>query len=336
MTSENPLKVIDLKNPDKSQIVEDLLDAARNQGFLFIDGHDFSKEEIDNLLGLSKKFFELPTEEKIKYNIDETNKGYSSLLSEKLDLSKEDSKRGDPKEAFNFGDITFSNGAPHQELPRLFKEKKNQEIIENTNKKIYKLILEVLRNLSIGLKIEENAGGENWFANRNRPDEKNGSILRFLKYPSQKSYDATEQIRAGAHTDYGTVTMLFQFENQEGLEIYSGTEKQWQKVPYIASKYQGSAPPVVVNIGDQLSYWTAGILKSTIHRVKFPEQSIREGKDRYSIVFFSHPEDNTLLEPIPSEIVKAVKGRGANNVKGEVLTSKQHLDKKLNATYFRS
>ena len=44
------------------------------------------------------------------------------------------------------------------------------------------------------------------------------------------------------------------------------------------------APPLVVNIGDLLSYWTAGLLKSTIHRVKFPKAQ-ELGQDRYSIVF---------------------------------------------------
>ena len=45
------------------------------------------------------------------------------------------------------------------------------------------------------------------------------------------------------------------------------------------------APPLVVNIGDLLSYWTAGLLKSTIHRVKFPAKAQELGQDRYSIVF---------------------------------------------------
>ncbi|GMM36401.1 hypothetical protein DASC09_037260 [Saccharomycopsis crataegensis] len=333
MPEENPLKVIDLKNPDKQQIVDDLLEAAQTQGFLFIDGHDFSQKEIDELLGLSKKFFQLPTLEKAKYPIDETNKGYSCLRSEKLDLSEEAKTSGDPKEAWNFGDITFEDGKPHQDMPLLFKDPVNEKLVETVNKKLYHVILESLRYLSIGLKIEKAAGGEHWFANKNRPNEPNGSILRFLKYPSQDSFDSSTLIRAGAHTDYGTVTALFQFEGQEGLEIYANG---WKKVPYISSKYPGSAPPLIVNFGDQLSYWTAGILKSTIHRVQFPESSIRDKKDRYSIVFFSHPEHDTLLEPIPSDIIRAAKGRGANNTAdGDLLTARQHLDNKLNATYFR-
>lgn len=335
---DNPLKIIDLKDPDKNKVARGILNACMNQGFLYVDGHDFTQDEVDDLLSLSQKFFGLPLEEKSKYNIDEANCGYSCLLSEKLDYAgpKElaatvtENKKGDPKEAFNFGDINFEYGEPNQNLPQLFIE--NKKIVQTTNKKIYKLIMTILRYLSIGLKIDESRGGADWFQQRNRPSEPNGSILRFLKYPSQFLCESNELIRAGAHTDYGTVTLLFQFKDQEGLEIYK--DNNWQKVPFIASKYPNSAPPVIVNIGDQLSYWTAGILKSTVHRVRFPESSVMENKDRYSIVFFSHPENDTLLEPIPSDIVRKVEGRGANN-NTEFLTAKQHLDKKLNKTYLR-
>ena len=55
--------------------------------------------------------------------------------------------------------------------------------------------------------------------------------------------------------------------------------------PIIPSTIEKMAPPLVVNIGDLLSYWTAGLLKSTIHRVKFPAKAQELGQDRYSIVF---------------------------------------------------
>lgn len=331
----NPLKVVDFKNPNTEQVIADLYEAATTQGFLFIDGHDFSNEEVSNLLKLAQQYFELPLETKMANVIDDTNKGYSDLRGEKLDLSVGEEDIGDPKEAFNFGDITFSDGKPHQDLPQLFQGSQNAQTIQTTNKKLYQLVLLVLEKLSIALKIDENEGGKHWFADRYRADEPNGSALRFLKYPPQGSCDPNELVRAGAHTDYGAVTLLFQFKGQEGLEVYSTAKREWQRVPYIDSIHEGSAAPIIVNFGDQLSYWTAGTLKSTVHRVKFPESSIKENRTRYSIVFFSHPEHSTLLEPIPSEVIKKVKGRGANNENGEVLTARQHLDKKLLATYFR-
>ena len=62
--------------------------------------------------------------------------------------------------------------------------------------------------------------GENWFASRYASDSESGSTFRLLHYPCQKSLNPESVIRAGAHTDYGSMTLLFQKENQDGLEIF--------------------------------------------------------------------------------------------------------------------
>lgn len=105
-----------------------------------------------------------------------------------------------------------------------------------------------------------------------------------------------------------------------------------------------------MNIGDLLSYWTDGLLKSTVHRVVFPE-SEQEGErenDRYSIVFFCQPLDSTELVPVPSRVVEEFRVRNEGREKGVVgfgggagswktgeraLTAKEHLEARLTATY---
>jgi hypothetical protein len=100
-----------------------------------------------------------------------------------------------------------------------------------------------------------------------------------------------------------------------------------------------------------LSYWTDGLLKSTVHRVVFPisERTGNSSQDRYSIVFFCHPLDSTELVPVPSEVVKAYReekgaegveekvgfGGGAGNLEAgkRALTAAEHLAMRLNATY---
>lgn len=196
----------------------------------------------------------------------------------------------------------------------------------------------ILRLLAKGLEIDEKEGGDEWFVSRHHIEENSGSILRFLFYPGQKKQDSEQVIRAGAHTDYGSLTLLFQKEGEEGLEILSPVSKKWEPVKYIESKYKTEknwAPPLIVNIADLLSFWTAGILKSSIHRVRFPPEVQQSGKDRYSIVYFLHPQHKVPLEPIPSEIVKtaAVK-RGSNAQKdGKYITALEHLQHRLAVTY---
>ncbi|KAK7677423.1 hypothetical protein QCA50_019641 [Cerrena zonata] len=304
---ENPLQVVDISEINQ-RTADELLNAATSQGFLFVEGHEFTEEEVDLLFKVSKDFFALPAEYKEKYPIDNTNHGYTNYGGENLDPSLQ--KQGDPKEALNFCNLDFTT----VKFPTGSMKKKLDPKI-----------------LALALKIEDSADcpGTQWFNSRYQPDKPSGSTFRFLHYPGQKSLNPESVIRAGAHTDYGSVTLLFQQENQEGLEIYSPVAKKWQPVPYVSAN---SAKFPVVNIADQLSYWTGGILKSTIHRVKFPQKVQETGQDRYSIVFFSHPNDDALLEPVPSEIVRSVKNRGANSATN-VITAKEHLDKRLAATY---
>lgn len=333
--ASNPLQIIDITNTD-TITAEKLLNAASSQGFLMIEGHDFTAKEVDLLFQISKEFFNLPTEYKRKIPIDESNHGYTDYGIENLDPTTQ--MKGDPKEAMNFCCLDFTNGESSKEIHDWFYEDpKRDEIIKSTSVKLYDLSIKLLNILAVALKIEDSddSKGIDWFSARYAPDKASGTTFRLLHYPSQKTLNPEDVIRAGAHTDYGSMTLLFQKEDQEGLEIYSPMTKKWEPVPFVPvneKKFSGMAPPIIVNIADQLSYWTGGLLKSTIHRVKFPAKVQESGQDRYSIVFFSHPNDATLLEPVPSEIVRTIKNRGVNSEK-TYITAKEHLDKRLAATY---
>ena len=93
------------------------------------------------------------------------------------------------------------------------------------------------------------------------------------------------------------------------------------------------ALPILVNIGDLLEDWTGGLLKSTVHRVIFPQSE--EKSDRYSIAYFCHPLDDAELAPVPSKAVQdhATRTGKRNTRDGKVLTAKDHLMERLEATY---
>lgn len=317
------MAVVDVSEINQ-ETADKLVEAASTLGFIFIEGSGFTKQDIDGAFDLSKRFFELPFEEKNQVPIDPSNHGYSAMNVENLDPQY--NTKGDPKEAFNFGN--FVNGRPEKPIPKFFEN--NIDQLSELEQKCHALSSRLLTLLGLGLKIET---GSEWFADRHKANEPSGSILRFLFYPGQKKTDPQEQVRAGAHTDYGSLTLLFQKEGEDGLEILSPITKQWTPVPFLAPKDANSAPPIIVNIADLLSFWTAGVLKSSIHRVKFPKKAQETGQDRYSIVYFCHPSDATLLEPVPSPIVAQVKNRGANREGQKVLTAQEHLQKRLAATY---
>lgn len=92
-----------------------------------------------------------------------------------------------------------------------------------------------------------------------------------------------------------------------------------------------------------MSYWTGGLLRSTVHRVIFPKDS-KGGQDRYSIAYFAHPRDDTELVAVPSRLVRqhiaatngsdnVVYGYGGGSTGERAITAKEHLMKRLNATY---
>lgn len=95
-----------------------------------------------------------------------------------------------------------------------------------------------------------------------------------------------------------------------------------------------------------MSYWTNGLLRSTVHRVIFPKET-KASEDRYSIVYFCHPSDDEELVAVPSQMVRenkerlqregkfdeALHGYGAGLAGERALTAKEHLMKRLGATY---
>ena len=114
-----------------------------------------------------------------------------------------------------------------------------------------------------------------------------GDQVRFLKAPPQPIDD--RQVALGAHTDFGTLTVLF--NRVGGLQVLPPSppdkEPQWMYVKPL----QGHA---IVNLGDALSKFTNGLLRSNMHRVVSPP-GLQAEEIRYSLVYFSRPEDDVPL-----------------------------------------
>jgi len=182
----------------------------------------------------------------------------------------------------------FCNGHAQQPLPHSLAT--HEADLSTFFTYCHELCLKVLKLFAIGLAIPASAGGSTFFSSRHMAGQgSSGSILRLLYYPSipeTADYKPDVDIRAGAHSDYGSITLLFQRPGQPGLEILtqSGT---WAPVAVMPEGTENDAgPPILVNIGDLFSYWTNGLLKSTVHKVIFPKDEKSGGEDRYSIAFF--------------------------------------------------
>ena len=115
---------------------------------------------------------------------------------------------------------------------------------------------------------------------------KRNYTMRLLRYPAVQSPVKDGQTRCGEHTDWGTITLLFQ-GGEGGLEVRRRTG-EWTPAPPLADC-------VLVNIGDELQAWTAGKLVSTPHRVRAdfsPDAAI----DRYSIALFCYADFDAAVD----------------------------------------
>ncbi|KAB2573174.1 UPF0676 protein [Lasiodiplodia theobromae] len=329
-SSATVIPVIDVASPT-TEAAKKLLEAASTHGFIFVSNYRniLPPEHVRAVFELSRTFFKSPYEVKAECSYQKgKNQGWVGMHTETLDPKSQ--KRGDFKEAFNIGEYTPSNQAP-QPLPAPLAPHESQ--LGDFQARCHALCNHLLRLFGLALRIPASEGGESWFATRHdRSAGPSGSILRLLYYPALPPIDSTD-IRAGAHSDYGSVTLLFQQpRGQPGLEILT-PEGAWAPVP-VNPTGDEAQPPVLVNIGDLLSYWTDGLLKSTVHRVVFPrEDAGGVGDDRYSIAYFCHPVDDAKLVPVPSDVVKEKGGKEGAGERATVLTAKDHLLERLAATY---
>ncbi|MDF2076706.1 2-oxoglutarate and iron-dependent oxygenase domain-containing protein [Pseudomonas mendocina] len=263
-------------------VAEQIDRACRDWGFFYIVGHPIGAERIDALLSAAKTFFAQPAEEKLRIDITQTahHRGYGAIATEQLDPSKP----SDLKETFDMG---FHMPADHPEVlagkplrgPNRHPDMPDwAELMESHYTDMQELAKTLLRAMAMALDIEHDF----FDARFHEPI----SVLRMIHYPPRHTASSAEQQGAGAHTDYGCVTLLYQDE-AGGLQVRARSGK-WIDAPPIAGSF-------VVNIGDMMARWSNDRYTSTPHRVISPL-----GVDRYSMPFFAEPHPDTLIDCLPN------------------------------------
>lgn len=186
---------------------------------------------------------------------------------------------------------------------------------------------ELMRAVALALGIDEH-----WFDSYTRRAD---NTLRLLHYPRvRKSTFAntaagSEKVRAGAHTDFGSLTLLFQ-DAAGGLQVQGPDRKTWIDATPIAGT-------IVVNAADLLSRWTNDVLRSTLHRVMEPRRRADSALDgdqgsewyppRYSIAYFCNPDFDREIDVVPGTL-----GEGEKR-KYDKVNSGDYLVRRLTATY---
>ncbi|XP_048827985.1 uncharacterized protein LOC125705782 isoform X24 [Brienomyrus brachyistius] len=258
-----------------TELSRDLCTAFTDVGFVYLKNTGIAQDEVDAVMEISKKFFVLPEEVKIPLSrtSNTSNNGWIASETEKLNPSRP----GDLKEAFNITCLHPDAGWSAEEVVPGFRQ-----TIESFFMRCKDLSLRVLRVMALSLDIDVDI-----FVNSHKSigSNLNKSTLRILYYPPVRHEMVKErQLRCGEHSDYGSITLLFQ-DSKGVLQVKSRSE-EYVDAPAIPGT-------VLINIADLMQRWTSDVFISAKHRVLLPPPG--DMSTRQSLAFFGHPDDDFTI-----------------------------------------
>lgn len=294
-------------------VAEQIRQAFHEVGFIYLQNPGISSELIEQVFTQSQQFFALPAAVKnqVAWSSNLSNRGYVGVERERLDPSKP----GDLKEAFNVG----NEGSPgNGDQDKVSSAVLNQWLPEQQEFRsivlaFYSACVESANHILCAFAISLGLP-ESFFTDRHNQQN---NILRLLHYPPLNQAPKAGQVRAGEHSDYGSITLLFQ-DAIGGLEVKT-VEGEWVAAPHIPGT-------VVVNTGDLMQRWTNHEICSTKHRVMIPAHE-KQGISRYSIAFFCDPNPDVEITCIES-----CQGRDRPALYPPILAG-DYLLSRLQATY---
>lgn len=272
---------------------------CREIGFMVISGHGVDPDLITAVEDVSRTFFDLPLDEKMRIvrPAPDVTRGYMPMKAEVLVRSRGgafgDPTKGDLNESLMIGPVD-TDGSPYytvQEAGRHFapnlwpeRPKDLRPIYERYYRVMDSLAIDLMRLFALALRLPET-----YF---DSSVDRSISRLRVRNYPAPDVAPEPGQLRAGAHSDYGSLTILKTEDRPGGLQVL-GKDGEWLDVPHLPGCF-------VVNIGDMLARWTNDRWVSTLHRVVNPPQAVAAQSRRQSIVFFQNPNYDAVVSCLPS------------------------------------
>jgi isopenicillin N synthase-like dioxygenase len=243
-------------------VVRQIQDACSSVGFFLIEDHGINSTILSDAWEVTEAFFDMPLHQKQRYitpNMAEYPYGYeqSERLAKGKALDHDDSdanlEMGSPdlKETFSIGPDDLASGMP---LRRWVDDnndemnfvKKFRNVIEDYYSQLDRLSRLLLRLFALALDQPET------FFN-DKMDHHMGALRLVHYYPLVPPRNQPDVIRAGAHSDYGPLTILN--ARDPGLEVYlmdeNNSERQWLGVPLVPGA-------LVINLGDLMQRWTNG------------------------------------------------------------------------------
>ena len=285
-------------------LLQDFFSAYNTYGFGYIINHGIEKTLIEQLFQVSKQFHSQPLSEKMRVALDHNHRGYIAInTSTDVNSKIADVKKPNQSESF------MMMREDKSELPDVYLSGPNQwPKLENFKEVLEKYTFNMTklgRNLMRLALLSSGVKDLSVMHSLDMPT----IWLRLLHYPPISKNSPSDLYGSAPHTDFGCLTILAQDEIG-GLQVQT-REGEWIDVP----KLEGS---FVVNVGDMLSRYTNGLLRSTPHRV-----INKSGKERFSCPFFFDPHTNAVVQPL----------KGTGKPKFSPINFGEFLREELEASY---
>jgi isopenicillin N synthase-like dioxygenase len=286
--------------------------AARDIGFFYITHHGIPASLIDAVYARAKEFFALPAAQKAEIAIEKSacHRGYFCSGGENLDPEKQ--PHGDFKEGIKIGrDLPLTHPRVAAGLPLHGPNLWPSGLPgwRETMQAYYSAMEALGRQMMQGFALALDLPADFFDKFLGEPM----TTLGPLHYPPQTGRITEAQIGAGAHTDYGCLTMLAQ-DSVGGLQVRA-KDGTWIEAPPVQNSF-------VVNIGDMMERWTNGVFTSTLHRVVNIS-----GKERFSLPFFFDPDFDAEVVCLPTCLA------AGEEPKFPATTAGNHLLEKINASF---
>lgn len=269
--------------------------ALEETGFFVLRGHGVSSETLADVRDSAWRFFDLPLAEKMlaRKPIKGAFRGYVTAHDENLSYTENQELPHDLKEFFAFGQFDYGDDPYYRQAfadvafpPNIWPERPVE--FKAAAMGFYREMEALTERV---LRIFEKALGLNEGFFRDKFDH-HAATVRFLNYPDQVEDPLPGQLRCGAHTDYGAITLLAVDRAPGGLQVLSRAG-DWLDIPRIPDG-------VVLNIGDLMMGWTNDRWRSGLHRVVNPPRDATGSARRLSLAYFANPNYDAVIECLPT------------------------------------
>ncbi|KAF2097990.1 Clavaminate synthase-like protein [Rhizodiscina lignyota] len=313
-----PLVTLKLDRLIQSDVQEQarLYEASKALGFFYLDLRGCPEGEsllasADILFNVAKDVFELPVEKKLTYDFAAQGKyfGYKGMGAEVIDGAG----TRDRNEIYNISKDDILEIGESLPQPGLVNERRGllKRYITQNN-----AVLQTLFNsFTQVMKLPSSSS----LATRHRLSAPSGCHVRFIRAPPQPPEQ--RQTALGEHTDFGSLTILF--NRIGGLQVLLPGSEEWVYV----KPMPGCA---IINLGDAMVKFTAGLLRSNLHRVVSPPGA-QADLVRYSLVYFCRPEHDIKLGRLKGGDIDLVEGSAeeADGESAQEWLKRRHLGRKV-------